>query len=350
MYKTSKITTIVAISLIFLVFYVFTSYFAFIKNNIRAQNNVKSANYAHSYVAETPVPSPILTKNFKRGRRGLAILALLHKNFPVEEAYEILRESDRPAFSFLYGEHAFGADPTNYYKLMSMFLEEGRSVHVEIYTLCGACRPPRISNLNLASFCRKKNVNELAKAFAENKKIKRKYKRWLTGIKEEFVDPYPEMTFTVTISLEDNDKDNWKVVRKKGNAIRYVFKGYSNVQFARNNVGALPYGYSDFKVEIHTTESRDLKILGKGAIVSFDGDFFNYPGQDLTKEDWWSSSYHVTSFKEVKKVIREARKRKIDVYVWRPEFQGTDTKPRQHPNKRNYRFPKKKFLKKLMNL
>lgn len=301
----------------------------------------------------SPTP-PVLSRGYKKGRRGLAILALLNKNFPVADAYDVLKESDRPAFSFLYGKYAFGADPRNYYDLMSRFIEDGKRVHVEIYTLCGACRPPRISGMNLASFARKKSVNSLEKAFLNNKKFSRKYRNWVNNIKETFVDPYPEMSFTITISLEDNYEDRWKVVGKQVKQLRKVFKGYKNVQLARNPVGSIPYGFGNLKREIHTVSERDLNLLNRGDIISFDGDYFNYPGEDVRNSPGYRRNNRlgkpVPSFDQIKSLVRAARKKKIDIYVWRFEFQGLDTDKRIHPRKRSYRIVGKKYLKQLMRL
>jgi len=341
-----KLYAIILIILVFSSYSIFNSKYA--DSSINSRSYTLNTNITTLQGPGSEVPLN-LDRKYKYGRRGLAILALLHKNFPVEDAYEILRESDRPTFALLYGKNAFGADPINYYKLMSMFLEEGRSVHIEIYTLCGACRPPRIRTMNLASFCKNMNVRELEDSFVNNRKTRLKYRKWLKGIKSEFVDPYPEMTFTLTISLEDNDGGKWEVVKQKARILKSVFKDSSNVVFARNNVGDIPYGYSNFKREIHTIDIRHLKLVSKGDIVSFDGDYFNFPGQDLTREDWYKGS-HVSSFKETKKIIRKARKKGLDVYVWRHEFQGLDTVKRQHPSKRNYRIVKKEYLKQLMNL
>lgn len=303
-------------------------------------------------VTPSATPTPALSKKHKYGRRGLAILALLNKNFPVEDAFDVLRESKRSTFSFLYGKRAFGDNPRNYYKLMSMFLSEGRRVHVEIYTLCGACRPPRI-NLNLASFCRKKSVSEFRRAFDNNRKVRIRYRKYVKRIKREFIDPYPEMTFTVTISLEDNDAGLYKLVGKKVRVLQRVFRGSKNVKLARNPVGDLPYGYGRLKRELHTVSISHLDLLGRGDIISFDGDYFNFPGEDITKQDGYKRSHnynHVPNYKDIKKLIRKARNKKIDVYVWRPEFQGLDTKKRLHPNVRNYRVVRPKYLKKLMRL
>jgi hypothetical protein len=292
-----------------------------------------------------------LTKAHKFGRRGLGIFALLHEDFPVEDAYEVLKESDRPAFSFLYGKYAFGDDPTNYYKLMSMFLEDGIRPHVAIYTLCGACRPPRIRGMNLASFQRRMSIPRLQRAFLTNRRVRRAYRNWVDNIKETFVDPYPEATYTIIMELEDNDGSRWDVVGRKVKVLRQSFRGYRNVTLARNAVGALPYGYGRLRREIHSTQLSSLRLLNRGDIISFDGAYFNFPGEDVRRNPGFRRNHHqgrVPNFPEILQLVRQARRQRIDVYVWRFEFQGLDTDVRLHPRRRTYRILGKNHLKRLM--
>lgn len=76
---------------------------------------------------------------------GLAALPLLNARYPVEDVYEVLRESKRPAINILYG--TFGKSSHN----LDLLLERMVSHHstwlaplrVGVYVTCGPCRRPR---------------------------------------------------------------------------------------------------------------------------------------------------------------------------------------------------------------
>lgn len=265
---------------------------------------------------------------------GMAILALLHKNFPVKQAFTILKRSKRPAFSFAYG--IFGKNPKNYYDLVSRFLEIGKTPHVEIYILSGPTRIPRRDG-KMEFFHPELTIPELRRAIVNNAEIRRDYVTLVKKIAEEFIDPYPELTFTIVPELEDLEStESFKALLE---LTRSALGSRSNVELVRNN----DHRFGNLPKEIHTTDKNRVRGLKRGDIISFDGSGFTFPEE--------RHQPRVPTFTDIKKLIRMAKRKGVDVYIWRPENQGlssSSTNVSPPPDQRRYVFKYKRRLIQLL--
>jgi len=249
---------------------------------------------------------PVLTALSENGsvlpksRVGFAYLPLLHPNFPVSDAIEVLKNSRDKLFSVAYGP--FGRSAKNFHKVM----KEVPNSSVMIYGLCGPCRVPRRDG-KMEQFRRDLSIPDLNRQLVTNKNVQLALKAYYTKIKINFIDPYPNTQFEFVPELESNLS-----VKAESVAINIyyeVFAGSDNVSLRLNPLKQRRLG--KIPTEVHNITPTYLNFIKPGDSVSLDG---IYPSKDL-----------------IKKTILALKPRHIDFYIWKPEWQGIDPKRTTNP-------------------
>lgn len=244
------------------------------------------------------------------GRLGLAVLALLHKRYPTNEVKKTINSFPNVSIAILYG--TFGKDPKNFKTLA----DTGNLHHTTIYTLCNPCRIPR-RNGKLETFYPQLSINQLNRALVSNGLVREAYKRMLLKIRQDFVEPYPNITFDLVPELESSFdvKANTAAI----NMLTEIFGDLENVTY-RNN----PLKYSrlirGIPIEVHTL---DLNIVGS-----------------LRKNDSISLDGVSASTAAIKSAIKFCKKKNIHFLLWFPEWQGLNGNSHSSalPNERIYKF------------
>ena len=252
---------------------------------------------------DDPSPKPI---DLNKPTVGLDIFALNHRKFPVQDAIDLLKTADQPAFGILYG--MFGNDPTNYYQVVGALQDAGKNPIVKIHALCGPCRKPRRDG-RFETFFPELTIRELNDALKYDRRgVREAYRNLLIDIKNNFVLPFPTAEFDIVPELESNlDNDALAVSIA---IISEVFSGLDNVSLLLNPLR--PTRYLDYRFELHSTDINQLPLLIFGDTLSFDGAPFRLD----------DSSGSGPSFEGTKVLIREALNKGVTVYLWREEWQG----------------------------
>lgn len=249
---------------------------------------------------------------------GLALLALLHPNFPVSDSIELLKKAPDPSFSFQYG--TFGKSPKNFNRVVKAVPKS----EVAIYVLCGPCRIPR-RNGSMEIFHRELTINALNKKLVSSPGLRNDYRKVVLSIKKNFVDTHPYTHFVIYPELESNFDS--VATGTALNILLSIFRDTSNVSIRVN-----PRTYQrinrNIPVEVHSLSL--IQKLRSGDSVSMDG---------LTN----------LSEAEIKSAIRSAKSRGATFYLWFPEWQGVTSDPNLSPNKRHYRIENKSEVVRLLN-
>jgi hypothetical protein len=277
----------------------------------------------------------------------MAILALLHERFPVMDAYDVLKHSKTPAFSFVYG--TFGTNPNNYYKLMDQLLAKDlpNGLVVEIYMTCGPCRPPRTKGNYVKRFSPGKSISKLRKALEKkNRTVLKRYKQWNKPIIKNFIDPYiddPRVRFVIVPELEDNQ--SVKSFKRLLKVNRRQLKSYPRVKYVRNHVGDL-FNSAGLKKELHNLNKHILTLMWSGDIISMDGEFWTFPEEEAVGKRL------PFNYGEVRRFVKAAKKKGVHIYLWRPEWQGLikERGKKLHPRDRTYRIQNKSRLIQLIKI
>jgi hypothetical protein len=256
--------------------------------------------------------------------RGIASLALLNPKFPTEDLFNILSNSPKPTYSFLYG--TFGVNPINFLNLQAKFLDSGKNPKVLIYGLCGPCRKPRRDG-KLETFYPQLDIKQLNNQLVQSEAVRNSYKKLVTHIRDTFILPFPETEFTYIPELEDNQtEESFDVLYKIS---LEVLGDLSNVSLMRNSNSSL--GFATLRKEIHTTDKNSIDSLQPGDGVSFDGSYFTFPEEKEIPGR--------PNFNDIKDLIVKAEAKGVNVYLWRPEMQGlTENQPSPPPDTRTYVF------------
>jgi len=208
---------------------------------------------------------------------GLAIFALLHPQFNVDTAFELLNASKDPVIAFLPG--VFGSNLANYEELVARLEDSGKAPHIHVYALCGPCRIPRRDG-SLVQFRKDLDIDGLNDAIRWNPEVRSQFLDRLTNEIKPIVDKFPELQYTIVPELEDNQNDDSFTAML--DLTNMVFGPYSNVRYARNAMSAsMHHSYNGISVkrEFHNINPYSLPLLGPGDTMSFDGSNFRFPGE-----------------------------------------------------------------------
>jgi hypothetical protein len=251
---------------------------------------------------------------------GLAILALQHPKFPVRDAVQVLRQSKRPAFAFLY--RTFGTGQGNIKRLISglaghPYVDSGHSRGI-VYVSCGPCRPPRrpvgyntwakaldIARLNLA----------LKRDTRKRRALLASYRREVARVKT-ITDKYPHIQWTIVPELEDNLTNRGRNLLMA--EIVAVYR--DSVRVVANPLR--PHRTAGVGLELHSNQLRHLQAHDIRAqdMVSLDG---------------------VTAFPSLA-FGREVLRRRALMLLWRPNWQGIyQNEKAKFPKYRSYKFQDK---------
>lgn len=251
-------------------------------------------------------------------RTGLALLPLLHPNFPVGAAKRVLAQTERPSIAFLYGP--FGTNPRNILSLVDGLPGE---VQVQIYLLSGPTRTPRAKINGMQDFYKELPISHFNRRVANDVVVQRDFRERVLRVKEGIVDQLPNVHFILVPELEDN-------LTRGGRSqlvatIKEVFSGYEKVTIRTN---PLPLVRTEgFAVETH--DPHKIKRLTVGDAFSEDG--------------------LIVSNRRTQKLIEKARTQGADYYLWRCEWQGTCSGHWRTPERRVYAIKNSAGLVKLLN-
>jgi len=258
---------------------------------------------------------------------GIAAFGILHPKFPINQLIKILKnvKRDTIGLSFPYG--TFGSSPKNYNRVVSELKKSNKKVHTVLYGICGPCRIPRRDG-RLEIFYPKTNIKTLNREIVASDKVKADYVRLITKIKTDFIDPYPDQTFDFVPELEDNlTPQSFGVLYNLSNE---VFANNPNVRIIHNPLNHLRR--SDLPIEIHSAAEVSPLSLRQGDVINFDGDPFLFKGEKARERE--------VSFDSIRRLIRSSNSRRVDIYIWRGEWQGLPNTRRKvilTRDNRNYR-------------
>jgi hypothetical protein len=276
---------------------------------------------------------------------GLSIFSLLNPRFDVQTASEILQESSAPAFSILYG--VFGKDLTNYHILIDSLIAARKPPRVALYALCGPCRKPRRDG-SMVILRPEMDVQTFQKAILYNPTVRQEFVDHLTNNIRPIFDLYPELNYVLFLELEDNhSEDSFQAMFELA---RPVFKDYENVRIVRNalkGIAVRTYAGEWLNLEFHTTKPNFEPHYQWQDSVSFDGSYFNFVGETRRCKKY------IPPFEDIKTLIRNGLSQGVDMYVWRPEWQGLPECPEYGAppvEARSFRFKYIDQIKELMRL
>ena len=277
--------------------------------------------------------------------RGLLTLALLNDKFPVKEACEILSESPRPSFGFVY--RAFGTNPKNLHTLIDCLanhpVRPASSIGVYVYLECGPCRPPRRPKGLFNIFLANHSISQV------NKKLESGDDATLNAVSEEYgrvadaLPTNPIVKYHIAPGLEDN------YTPKAFIALKSIIEKVFIAQFIalKGKIFRNPQDWlipSEEPIEIHTYEGALVSYLKPGDVITGDGVTLCFPNQKRC------DGYNL---KQVKYLISEAEKKGVTVLIYRADMQGLPLEQGNRPlfippSKRNYTISGKKYLIQLM--
>lgn len=261
--------------------------------------------------------------------RGMAVLALLNPKFPVENAGEILSASPSPAVSFLIS--TFGHEWSNLYRLTDIVDASGKKLAIRIYLTCGPCRPPRLSG-GYPHFARGLSIKRFNSQIVHSASLRFRYRKLALSTREA-LEPILPRRLVIYPELEDNlTPAAFKAMVRQ---IRVAFKG-TGAKIGRNSLHPTSGGI----VERHTIQMSSLASMDSNDAISMDGVEWALPNEPFRRS--------VASFAYIRKFIREAKAKGIDVFLWRREWQGLLGGKRKHPSKRKYKILAAKAIKQLL--
>jgi len=259
---------------------------------------------------------------------GLAALPLLDPRYPVQDVYEVLRESNRPAVNILYG--TFGKSPVNLNRLLERMVSHHSEwlapLRIGVYVTCGPCRRPRRDG-SLEHFAPGLTISEFNRAIerknrAINRVIQDQYRkrvRKILALSDQWA-AYP-IEWRIFPELEDNLSVKARIVLIKilreelrVHPLNFVWSIAINpLEHAR--IAGIP-------LEVHSASASLASKLLPGDAVSFDG-VDEFPSQNL---------------------IDTLRARKADYLYWDRAMQD----PNKPVSQRRYAIQNKERLKALM--
>jgi len=244
---------------------------------------------------------------------GAGMFAVDNSKFDTETALDLLRTSASPVLSYIPG--VFGHDKSNFPYMMDSLLSEGINVHVQLYVLCGPCRPPRRDG-SLVQFRSDLNIDELNSAIQWDPEVRSQYLDYVIDVIAPLVDSYPQLRFTIVPELEDNHtNESFSALL---DLTHTALAGRSNIDFQRNALhfnGTRIFGQHRVSLEMHTTHLGNLALLSSGDTVSLDGQLFSFKGEDVScKVD--------ADFEDIQTLIKGSLERGINFQLWRHEWQG----------------------------
>lgn len=260
--------------------------------------------------------------------RGLVLIPLLHKNYPIERAYEILKDLQNPAFAF--DSLAFGSTWAHFDSLVTRLSGGSKSVTVIVYGDCGACRAPRRPAGLFKVVAPKLNISQLNKALARTQRVT------VGSFVKHFADVehrlkiLPNVKYYFTISLEDNlSPQSFKVLEA---IAKQVFALRDDVVISRSKQTA---NIQHSPKEYHSYSMNELGYMHSGDVVTGDGDTIRLADRTCGK-------YSVDQVVEWMERILEIGAIPL---LWTPEMNGlpacqtSDRSVTTGPNKRHYAIP-----------
>lgn len=270
--------------------------------------------------------------------KGLVLLPLLSKKFPVQGAARVLSKTKTPAFSFLY--KSFGNHEENLAHLLATLIPTSTTITSIVYFDCGPCRPPRrpagLFSLVLPSL----DIDDLS--------YQLELGYWQTQA-TLFLH-----IFTLLESLPQNEKltyiihpaleDNYTSAARKAlsSLIKEAALDRPDIKLGINPLAPQARGRG-VPLEIHSSSADRLRGLHRGDILSMDGERLKYPGEPGGVE-----------YGDARALIATAERKGVTVLLWRPEFQGlpplTDggTRVLIPPSNRVYKISRPRYLMKLI--
>ena len=237
---------------------------------------------------------------------GIQTLGLLNPKFPVNDAYEVLKDARNPSFAFVY--KSFGSRKENLWRLIELLGNRpdypSSITTVFVYADCGPCRPPRrpkglfpliLKDLTIQRLNRlleRRDAYLLARLNKDLEEI-RSYLRRMPGVHYVF---YP--------GLEDNLTKGAHAVFR--DLALQVFRERDDVTLGRNPLN--PHKAS-YPIEVHSYSLSTLRQLKKGDILAGDGFILCYPGEKGCKG---------LSLNTARTLVREARRRGVHLLFWGP--------------------------------
>jgi len=239
---------------------------------------------------------------------GMGAFGVLHPKFPISQMIKILKrvKHKNVAISFPYG--TFGSSPINYNRIAQEMKTQGKQLHTVIYGICGPCRKPRRSG-QLEIFYPKLTIKQLNSALVRSEAVREDYRNLISKIKTDFIDPYPDQTFDFFPELEDSLTDTTAGILY--NIASEVFAENPNVRIVQNPlVGVRRFNLA---IEYHNTSPITPLSLRQLDSINFDGDPFNFKKEKKSE---------AVSFDSIKKLVALSHNRRVDIYLWRGEWQG----------------------------
>lgn len=274
---------------------------------------------------------------------GAGMFAVDSPKFDVETGLDILRSSAAPVLSYI--PRVFGSDTENYPYMMDTLIEEGTSIHVQLYVLCGPCRSPRRDG-SLSVFRGDLDIDELNDAIRFDPEVRSQYLDYVMNVIVPLIDRYPQLQFTVVPELEDNHTDESFGELLDLTILALGERG--NVKYQRNPLrfnGTRTFNGITVPIEIHTAFIGNLDLLIAGDTISLDGQSFSFRGEQVgCKVD--------ANFDEIKALIQASLDKGVNFQIWRFEWQGLPVcgGPVPHPRDRTYQFTYIDQIKELLSL
>lgn len=284
--------------------------------------------------------------NLKEPTVGLAIFALNNPRFPVDEAIDILKATKpghRATFSVL--NRTFGENMDNYNRVLREL--DYLKPHVQIHATCGPCRSPRADG-SILRFARQYNIPQLNQVIErEDRAVLDEYVKVLEDIKNNYINPHPTLSFTVTPELESNYTRTAASIMI--NITLEMFAEYNNVEINFNHLDNA-MRFQGIPYEIHHSLPHSTVALDPGDIYNIDGSIFLYSDENSPQGFWKSNN--VATWNEIQETIKISLQRGAIFYIWRAEWQGLhEPPPRKTPDNRTYTFwNRHEEIKFLLNL
>lgn len=265
-----------------------------------------------------------VSSNIWAQHRGLAALPLLDPRYPVEDVYEVVKESPRPAINILYG--TFGKSPKNLHHIIRRLVSNRRGrnhpIRIGVYVTCGPCRRPRRDG-TLEHFKPRLTIGQLNRAIERRN---RATERLITSFKARaativgWSKSWSEFDIEWRIFPELEDNLTSKARQILTNALSDEIREHPEWQIAINPLR--PIKHPGIPLEVHSDSLSVARSLFRGDAISFDG-IDRFPTQALVD-------------------ILQARR--ADLLYWDRSMSD----PNKPLNKRKYAIRNKEKLKALM--